>query len=81
MHFCAVCLFAESILRYGLPPSFLSVVLLPSVKSEKKVHTILEGLCGNSNSTFWKTKDEGSMAALGGEADAHQYVSFTINLI
>ncbi|KAJ0755283.1 putative ATPase, V1 complex, subunit C, vacuolar ATP synthase subunit C superfamily [Helianthus annuus] len=70
MHFCAVRLFAESILRYGLPPSFL-----------KKVRTILEGLCGNSNSTFWKTEDEGSMASLGGEADAHPYVSFTINLI
>uniref|UniRef100_A0A251U0Q4 V-type proton ATPase subunit C n=1 Tax=Helianthus annuus TaxID=4232 RepID=A0A251U0Q4_HELAN len=81
MHFCAVRLFAESILRYGLPPSFLLVVLSPSVKSEKKVRTILEGLCGNSNSTFWKTEDEGSMASLGGKADAHPYVSFTINLI
>ncbi|KAI3777695.1 hypothetical protein L1987_47496 [Smallanthus sonchifolius] len=27
-----------------------SVVLSPSVKSEKKVRTILEGLCGSSNS-------------------------------
>jgi len=25
MHFCAVRLFAESILRYGLPPSFLVI--------------------------------------------------------
>ncbi|MFS7971386.1 putative ATPase, V1 complex, subunit C, vacuolar ATP synthase subunit C superfamily [Helianthus anomalus] len=80
MLFCAVRLFAESILRYGLPPSFLSVVLSPSVKSEKKVRTILEGLCGNSNSTFWKTEDEGSMAGLGGEADAHPYVYFILIL-
>ncbi|XP_076891141.1 V-type proton ATPase subunit C-like [Bidens hawaiensis] len=81
MHFCAVRLFSESILRYGLPPSFLSVVLSPSVKSEKKVRTILEGLSGSSNSAFWKTEDEGNMGGLGGEADSHPYVSFTINLI
>lgn len=49
MHFCAVRLFAESILGYGLPPSFLSVVLSPSVKSEKKVGSILETLCSSSN--------------------------------
>ncbi|KAL1541776.1 V-type proton ATPase subunit C, variant 2 [Salvia divinorum] len=82
MHFCAVRVSSESILRYGLPPSFLSVVLSPPVKSEKKVRSILEGMCSNSNSTFWKTEDEGGMVGLGaGEADAHPYVSFTINLI
>ncbi|KAL4360935.1 hypothetical protein GQ457_04G033780 [Hibiscus cannabinus] len=81
MHFCAVRLFAESILRYGLPPSFLACVLSPSVKSEKKVRSILEGLCDSSNSTYWKTEDEGgAMAGLGGDADAHPYVSFTINV-
>ncbi|KAK4488953.1 hypothetical protein RD792_004744 [Penstemon davidsonii] len=81
MHFCAVRVFVESVLRYGLPPSFLSVVLSPSVKSEKKVRSILEGLCGNSNSTYWKTEDEGGMGGFAGDADAHPYVSFTINLI
>ncbi|XP_024976650.1 V-type proton ATPase subunit C-like isoform X2 [Cynara cardunculus var. scolymus] len=81
MHFCAVRLFSESILRYGLPPSFLSVVLSPSVKSEKKVRSILESLCDSSNSTFWKTEDDGNMGSLGGDADTHPYVSFTINLI
>ncbi|BBH00573.1 vacuolar ATP synthase subunit C / V-ATPase C subunit / vacuolar proton pump C subunit [Prunus dulcis] len=76
MHFCAVRVFAESILRYGLPPSFLACVLAPTTKSEKKVRSILEG-------TFWKTDDEvgGGMAGLAGDADAHPYVSFTINLI
>ncbi|KAI3463575.1 hypothetical protein Pfo_020240 [Paulownia fortunei] len=81
MHFCAVRVFSESILRYGLPPSFLSVVLSPSVKSEKKVRSILEGLCSSSNSIYWKTEDEGGMGGLAGDADAHPYVSFTINLI
>ncbi|KAK6127815.1 hypothetical protein DH2020_013540 [Rehmannia glutinosa] len=78
---CLVRVFSESILRYGLPPSFLSVVLSPSVKSEKKVRSILEGLCSSSNSTYWKTEDEGGIAGFGGDADSHPYVSFTINLI
>lgn len=80
MHFCAVRVFSESILRYGLPPSFLSVVLSPSVKNEKKVRSILEGLCSSSNSAYWKTEDEGGMAGFAGDGDAHPYVSFTINL-
>ncbi|RVW52624.1 V-type proton ATPase subunit C [Vitis vinifera] len=82
MHFCAVRVFAESILRYGLPPSFLSVVLAPSVKSEKKARSILEGLSDSANSTYWKSEDElGGMGSLGGDADSHPYVSFTINLV
>ncbi|XP_059641032.1 V-type proton ATPase subunit C-like isoform X1 [Cornus florida] len=81
MHFCAVRIFVESILRYGLPPSFLSVVLAPSTKSEKKVRSILEGLCDSTNSTYWKSEDEGGMGGLGGDVDTHPYVSFTINLI
>lgn len=82
MHFCAVRTFAESILRYGLPPNFLAAVLAPSMKSEKKVRSILEGLCDSRNSGYWKSEDEsGGMAGLGGDADTHPYVSFTINFI
>ncbi|KAJ7976285.1 V-type proton ATPase subunit C [Quillaja saponaria] len=83
MHFSAIRLFTESILRYGLPPSFLASVLAPSAKGEKKVRSILEGLSGNANSTYWKTEDEvgGAMAGLAGDADAHPYVSFTISLV
>ncbi|ESW23727.1 hypothetical protein PHAVU_004G070900 [Phaseolus vulgaris] len=83
MHFCAVRVFTESILRYGLPPSFLASVLAPSVKAEKKVRSILEGLSDSTNSGYWKTEDEGvGMAGLvAGDADAHPYVSFTINLV
>ena len=33
-------------------------------------------------SAYWKTEDEGvGMAGLAGDADAHPYVSFTINLV
>nr|AIY85415.1 V-ATPase subunit C1 [Eriobotrya japonica] len=83
MHFCAVRVFTESILRYGLPPNFLACVLAPPTKAEKKVRSILEGLCDSGNSTFWKTDDEvgGGVPGLAGDADAHPYVSFTINLV
>ncbi|KAF5932698.1 hypothetical protein HYC85_028869 [Camellia sinensis] len=80
MHFCAVRVFTESILRYGLPPSFLlSVVLAPSVKGEKKARSILEELCDSANSTYWKSKD-GGMGGLGGDADAYPYNHFELNL-
>lgn len=33
-------------------------------------------------SAYWKSEDDvGSMAGLGGDADSHPYVSFTINLV
>uniref|UniRef100_A0A7N0TQM0 V-type proton ATPase subunit C n=1 Tax=Kalanchoe fedtschenkoi TaxID=63787 RepID=A0A7N0TQM0_KALFE len=82
MHFSAVRVFTESILRYGLPPSFLACVLSPSTKSEKKVRSILEKLCDSTSSQYWKADDEtGGAAVFGGDADSYPYVSFTINLI
>uniref|UniRef100_A0A804NIZ3 V-type proton ATPase subunit C n=1 Tax=Zea mays TaxID=4577 RepID=A0A804NIZ3_MAIZE len=81
MHFCAVRIFVESILRYGLPPSFLSAVLAPSTKGEKKVRSILEDLCGNVHSIYWKGEDDVAVAGLGGESEVHPYVSFTINFV
>ncbi|KAJ6754551.1 V-TYPE PROTON ATPASE SUBUNIT C [Salix purpurea] len=83
MHFCAIRVFAESILRHGLPPSFLACVLSPSTKSEKKVRSILEGFCDNSNSTYWKSEDEmgGGIFGLGGDADAHPLLRDVITYI
>ncbi|XP_020599282.1 V-type proton ATPase subunit C [Phalaenopsis equestris] len=81
MHFCAVRVFTESILRYGLPPSFLAAALAPPVKSEKKVRNLLEQLCGNVNSTYWKSEDDaGAVAGVGVETDSHPYASFTVNV-
>uniref|UniRef100_A0ACD5T9F0 Uncharacterized protein n=1 Tax=Avena sativa TaxID=4498 RepID=A0ACD5T9F0_AVESA len=74
MHFSAVFIFAESILRYGLTTPFLCTVLAPSTKTEKKLEGILEGLCGFANSKYWKSEDD-----LGD--DSHPYVSSTINVV
>ncbi|CAI9287669.1 unnamed protein product [Lactuca saligna] len=38
------------------------------------------GCCCACN-TFWKIEDDGGMGNLGGDANTHLYVSFTINLI
>jgi hypothetical protein len=40
IHICAVRLFTESILRYGLPPKFLAAVLKPG-KAENKLRSAL----------------------------------------
>ncbi|KAL3689997.1 hypothetical protein R1sor_016306 [Riccia sorocarpa] len=83
MHICAVRIFTESILRYGLPPAFLAVVLPFNPKHEKKIRHVLESLANTgSNSSFWKSdEDSAGMAGLtGGEAEVYPYVSFTINL-
>ncbi|KAL0917895.1 hypothetical protein M5K25_012999 [Dendrobium thyrsiflorum] len=82
MHFCAVRVFAESILRYGLPPSFLAAALAPPAKSEKKVRSLLEQLCGNVNSIYWKSEDDaGVVAGIGVEAESYPYASFTVNVV
>ncbi|KAF9666161.1 hypothetical protein SADUNF_Sadunf16G0200000 [Salix dunnii] len=51
MHFCAIRVFAESILRHGLPPSFLACVLSPSMKSEKKSFLAWYFDCSNAAHT------------------------------
>ncbi|BBN09446.1 V-type H+-transporting ATPase subunit C [Marchantia polymorpha subsp. ruderalis] len=84
MHICAVRIFTESILRYGLPPAFLAAVLAPSSKNEKKVRVALDNLSnkGGNNSSFWKADDDSvGMAGLtGGDTEVHPYVSLTVNL-
>lgn len=81
MHLCAIRLFAESILRYGLPPCFLAAVLAPPLKSEKKVRSILDRLAVGKNSSFWNADDDLGMVGLtGGDAEVHPYVSITVNL-
>ncbi|PKU71902.1 V-type proton ATPase subunit C [Dendrobium catenatum] len=101
MHFCAVRVFSESILRYGLPPSFLVLkchlecflafescyksdkcALAPPAKSEKKVRSLLEQLCGNLNCIYWKSDDDAAVVAgIGVEAESYPYASFTVNIV
>ena len=44
IHICAVRLFVESILRYGLPPKFLAVLMKPNIKASSKLRKLLATL-------------------------------------
>ena len=48
IHICAIRLFVESILRYGLPPKFLAVLLKPNQKNTTKLRKLLASLFGSS---------------------------------
>lgn len=48
IHTCAVRLFTESILRYGLPPQFLGVLMKPSAKAQAKLRKSLASVFGST---------------------------------
>lgn len=70
LHLYAIRLFVESILRYGLPPSFLSVLLLPHKKAEKKLRQVLASNFGQSGSYYKNVEQDES------SEDVYPYVSF-----
>lgn len=79
LHICSIRLFAESILRYGLPPAFQAVVCKPTDKQEAKLRQVLATTFGDGKSQYWK--DDGSApAAFANEGELFPYVSYTVNL-
>lgn len=86
MHIYAIRVYVESILRYGLPPNFLTVVMKPNTsggnrKNEARVRTILNESCImlENSSKYWKSDGDDAKSALSGASDGeHQYVSFSI---
>jgi V-ATPase subunit C len=46
IHVCAIRLFVESILRYGLPPRFLAVLMKPNPKGVAKLRKVLASTFG-----------------------------------
>lgn len=81
MHMLTIRIFVESILRYGLPPSFQAAVIKPNKKCEVKVRAVLANQFGKHMSNHWrKGEDEGSQKGPGaGDQDVYPYVSFTVN--
>lgn len=79
-HICAIRVFAESILRYGLPPAYQAAVLAPNQKHEKKIRAALDAICQSDNSSFWTGDDVGMAGLTGGDTELHPYVAFTMNL-
>ena len=52
IHICAIRLFVESILRYGLPPQFLAVLLKPNHKAAAKLRKLLGSVFGSSGAAL-----------------------------
>ena len=50
IHVCAIRLFVESILRYGLPPRFLAALLKPNPKTVPKLRKALTSTFGGGAS-------------------------------
>ncbi|CAD7695825.1 unnamed protein product [Ostreobium quekettii] len=49
IHICVIRLFVESILRYGLPPSFVAGIVQPEEKKIKKLQQLLEATFGDAS--------------------------------
>ena len=77
VHICAVRLFVESVLRYGLPPQFLGALIEPGARTEAKVRKALAAEFGGAGAQFWSA-EEGSAATDAKEY--YPYVSFTLDI-
>lgn len=76
IHITAVRLFVESILRYGLPPQFLPVLMHPQGKHQAAVRKLLATHFGAIGGQHFTAESSGGA---GGE-DLFPYVSFTLNI-
>ncbi|CAG8716814.1 11889_t:CDS:2, partial [Acaulospora colombiana] len=55
IHLKALRVYVESVLRYGLPPDFMSAIIKPKPKMEKKIREILNVQYGKLGGVFTKT--------------------------
>jgi len=76
IHLKAIRVFVESILRYGLPASFQSILVQPAKGADKKVRAALNDLFKHLGSKHLEGESED-----GGVSETfYPYVSLTINL-
>ncbi|KAK9865838.1 hypothetical protein WJX84_006570 [Apatococcus fuscideae] len=79
IHICAIRLFTESILRYGLPPKFLSAIMKPNPKFAQKLRKALATLFSASENSHYEG-DVGGGGMPAAEGEMYPYVSFTISI-
>ncbi|KDD75533.1 hypothetical protein H632_c634p0, partial [Helicosporidium sp. ATCC 50920] len=75
IHVLAVRLFVESVLRYGLPPLFMPVLVRPTPKGAAHLRKALAKRFKSAGSDHWVG---GESAA--GEAETFPYVSFSLDI-
>jgi V-type H+-transporting ATPase subunit C len=74
IHVCAVRLFVESALRYGVPPKFSGFLIQPIARHQPKIRKGLSEIMGGAGS-MWSEK-----AGEGGGEDMYPYVSLTLEV-
>lgn len=77
IHVTAVRLFVESILRYGLPPQFLPVLVHPYPRHQGTVRKILATHFGGIGGHHFTLESSGGG---GANEELFPYVSFTLNV-
>ncbi|KNE68058.1 hypothetical protein AMAG_13231 [Allomyces macrogynus ATCC 38327] len=81
LHIKAIRIFVESVLRHGLPPDFMSAVIEPRHKQEKKVRDQLNALFGEHRGKRDKQLEQEfeEMSLLAGvEKEFYAYVNFPL---
>jgi len=78
-HVKALRLFTESVLRYGLPATFMTAILEPNKKSEKKLREKLFAMYGTLDKNASDSTDLGDIPAMFLTGDYYPYVYFDIN--
>ena len=77
IHVTAIRLFVESILRYGLPPQFLPVLIKPNTKYESQLRKILSS---NFAAIGGEHFTEGGAGGHAGGEELFPFVSFTLSI-
>lgn len=85
IHIISIRLFVESILRYGLPPQFLPVLIKPVPKYSNQLRKVLAtnfaAIGGEYYSNDGTSSSAGAGVASGGPGeDLYSYVSFTLSI-
>eukprot|EP00762_Andalucia_godoyi_P003801 ANDGO_08619.mRNA.1 V-type proton ATPase subunit C len=87
IHLKVLRIFVESVLRYGLPPLFTAVLVIPGKKNDQKVHSVFKAflpkdLLGNDDGKK-NTKDDDDFAALAGpgQSEFFQYPFLRIDVV
>ncbi|KAJ3361972.1 hypothetical protein GGF31_001997 [Allomyces arbusculus] len=81
LHVKAIRIFVESVLRHGLPPDFMSAVIEPRHKQEKKVRDQLNALFGEHRGKRDKQLEqefEEMSLLVGVEKEFYAYVNFPL---
>jgi V-type H+-transporting ATPase subunit C len=82
MHIKAIRAFAESVLRYGLPPDFMAAVVVPKPGQQKRLRAELAKLYGHLSGARLLASDEEetAVAAAAAGQEFYPYVYLLVNL-